>query len=77
MAARAIAAVLLVLSLTGCAGLPAVLAVAGKALPIIQAAAAVAVDAYCSELVGAGGREAVRDRLYGDPAQTLIRREGC
>lgn len=71
------AAVLAGASLAGCAAIPAVLAVAGKALPIVQAAAAVAVDAFCSEIVGADGRDAVRSHLYGDARMSLIRRDGC
>lgn len=78
MASRiAFAALLLPPTLAGCAAFPAVLAVAGKALPIIQVAAAVVVDAYCSEIVGADGRDAIRSHVYGDAQVSLIRRDGC
>lgn len=72
-----LAALLLAPALAGCAALPVVLVVAGKALPLIQVAAAVAVDAYCSEIVGADGRDAIRSHVYGDARVSLIRRDGC
>lgn len=77
VAARVVASAAIAASLAGCAALPAVLAVAGKALPIIQVAAAVAVDAWCSEIVGADGRDAIRSHVYGDARVSLIRRDGC
>lgn len=72
-----LAALLLAPAVAGCAALPAVLAAAGHVMPVIQIAAAVAVDLYCSEIVGADGRDAVRSHVYGDRRRSVIRRDGC
>lgn len=63
--------------LQGCAAIPPVLGVAAQLLPVLQIGGAVAMNAWCSELVGAERRSAARERIWGNPDVTPIDREGC